>query len=101
MGILEKGKIAITNFLSNRTNLTIFQCLLYYIVGHLIGRHLTWTEMGIMFILMFLIQFITRVKGVSDGMVMRQLMDHHKTNANEFIRIMKREADKIDKDDIN
>ena len=38
-------KNSITEFLSNRTNLTIFQCLLYFIVGYIMGEYLNWTQM--------------------------------------------------------
>ena len=31
------------------------------------GQHLTWIELGVMFTVMFLIQFITRTKAVADG----------------------------------
>ena len=91
----------ITNFLSSRTNLTIFQCLCYFIIGHVIGRYLTWTEMSIMFVIMFLIQFITRTKAVADGMVFRQMMINLDCDANEIAERMKDEVDKIDKDSLN
>tara|TARA_Y100000310_G_scaffold250352_1_gene256554 strand:- start:176 stop:472 length:297 start_codon:yes stop_codon:yes gene_type:complete len=97
-------KEAITNFLSNRTNLTIFQCLLYFIVGYIMGEHLSYIELAIMFIVMFGIQFITRIKAVTDGMMFRQLMIDNKMETNEFLKHMKREADKlnnIDKEDLN
>ena len=38
------------------------------------GEHLTWIELGVMFIVMFSIQFITRTKAVADGMMFRQIM---------------------------
>tara|TARA_Y100000296_G_C5094344_1_gene216559 strand:- start:536 stop:841 length:306 start_codon:yes stop_codon:yes gene_type:complete len=101
MGIFEKGKITLINFLSNRTNLTIFQCLLYFIIGHTMGRYLSWTEMGVMFIVMFLIQFITRTKAVADGMIFRQLMIDLDCDANEIAKRMKDEVDKIDKNELN
>ena len=98
MGIFEKGKIILTRFLSSRTNLTIFQCLLYFVIGHIMGKYLTWTEMGIMFIIMFLIQFITRTKAVADGMLFRQIMTDIDCDANELAEKMKREVDKVLKD---
>ena len=91
----------ITNFLSNRTNLTIFQCLLYFIVGYMMGEHLSWSKMAIMFVVMFLIQFITRTKAVADGMAFRQIMMDNDMKANEFIRHMKKEINKIDKENLN
>ena len=62
---LEAIAGSILNFLSNRMNLTIFQCLLYFVIGYIMGEYLTWGKMVIMFIIMFLIQFITRTKAVA------------------------------------
>ena len=102
MGIFgKKGKIMITNFLSSRVNLTIFQCLLYFVVGYVMRQHLTWIELGMMFIVMFGIHFITRIKAVSDGMMMGHLMVEHKVKSNEFLQKMKKEMNKIDKEDLN
>ena len=102
MGIFKKGKIALTNFLSSRTNLTVFQCLLYFIIGHIIGRYLSWAEMGMMFVLMFLIQFITRTKAVADGMVFRQMMIDLDCDANEIAKRLQNDVDKLmDEDELN
>ena len=46
----EKMINNIIAFMSNRWNLTIFQCILYFIIGWVMGEHLTWIEMGVMFI---------------------------------------------------
>ena len=94
-------KRVITNFLSSRANLTIFQCLLYFIVGWVMGEHLTWPELGLMFIVMLGIQFITRTKAVADGMVIREIMIDNQLDANEIINKMKQEADRLNKDDLN
>ena len=91
----------ITQFLSNRTNLTIFQCLLYFVVGHIMGEYLSWQQMSIMFVLLFIIQFITRTKAVADGMVFRQMMIDSKVGANEIARQMKKEMDKMKNQDLN
>ena len=102
MGIFrKKGKIMLLNFLSSRINLTIFQCLLYFIVGYIMGQHLTWIELGMMFIVMFGIQFITRTKAVADGMMFGHLMKEHNMETNEFLQRMKNEVDKINKKDLN
>ena len=101
MGIFEKGKIIITRFLSSKANLTIFQCLLYFVVGYIMGEYLTWPKLGLMFVVMFGIQFITRVKGVADGMMMRQMMMDLECDSNEFLQHMKDEVDKIDKEELN
>ena len=94
-------KNSITAFLSNRYNLTIFQCLLYFIIGWVMGEHLTWIELGVMFVVMFLIQFITRTKAVADGMAFRQMMIDSQIDANEIINKMKQEMDRLDKNDLN
>ena len=72
-----------------------------FIVGYIMGQHLTWIELGMMFIVMFGIQFITRTKAVADGMVMGHLMKKHNIKTNEFLQRMKDEVDKIDKEELN
>ena len=91
----------ITQFLSNRTNLTIFQCLLYFVVGYIMGEYLNWIQLAIMFVVMFLIQFITRTKAVADGMMFRQMMLDSQVSANDIIKKMKQEMDRLNKDDLN
>ena len=85
----------ITAFLSSRYNLTIFQCLLYFIVGWVMGQHLTWIELGVMFAVMLCIQFITRTKAVADGMMFRQMMIDNQVDANEIIKKMKQDMDRL------
>ena len=92
---------SIINFLSSRANLTIFQCILYLMVGYIMGEYLSWGQMGIMFVLLFGIQFITRTKAVADGMVFRQMMIDSKVGANEIVRQMKKEMDKMKNKDLN
>jgi len=87
---MGKTKQTIISFLSSRTNLTIFQCLLYFIVGYVMGQHLTWIELGIMFIVMFGIQFITRTKSVADGMMFRQIMIDNQVDANDIVKEMQK-----------
>ena len=82
-------------FLSSRANLTIFQCILYFMVGYIMGEYLSWGQMGVMFVLLFGIQFITRIKGVTDGMMFRQIMMDSKVEANEVVRMIKRQQDLI------
>ena len=91
----------ITAFLSSRWNLTIFQCLLYFIVGYIMGEYLTWPKLGLMFVIMLCIQFITRTKAVADGMAFRQMMIDLDVDANEIVRKMKVETDRINKKDLN
>ena len=94
-------KQMIINFLSSRGNLTIFQCVLYFIIGWVMGQHLTWMELCVMFIVILGIQFITRTKGVADGMVMGHIMKKHDMKTTEFLQRMKDEVNKIDKEDLN
>ena len=92
----------ISKFISNRNNLTVLQCILYIIVGYIMSQHLDLIQMGIMFILLFGIQFVTRTKGVADGMVFRQLMLDHKMKANEIVEKIKEQAKEAKKNnDIN
>ena len=103
MGVYRKEEMikTITNFLSSRINLTIFQCILYFIVGYIMGEHLTWPKLGLMFIVMLCIQFITRTKAVADGMMFRQLMLESDMEANEFLKLMNDKVKEIKKDDWN
>ena len=95
-------KEIIINFLTSRTNLTIFQCMLYLMLGYMIGEYLTWQKMSIIFIVLFLIQFITRTKAVADGMMFRQIMIDSQVDANNIVQKMKEVYDnKIDKDELN
>ena len=86
---------SITAFLSNRMNLTIFQCLLYFIVGWVMGEYLTWSKLVLMFAVMLCIQFITRTKAVADGMMFRQMMIDNQVDANEIIKKMKQDMDRL------
>ena len=87
--------------MSNRWNLTIFQCLLYFIVGYVMGEHLTWPKLVLMFIVMLCIQLITRTKAVADGMMFRQIMLDNQVDANEIVKMIKKETDRMNKDDLN
>ena len=94
-------KQAIINFLSSRGNLTIFQCILYGIVGYVMGMYLTWPKLVLMLVVMYLIQLITRTKAVADGMMFRQIMMDNHVDANEISKKIKQEADRINKEDWN
>ena len=94
-------KNSIIAFLSNRINLTIFQCLLYFIVGYVMGEYLTWPKLILMFAVMLGIQFITRTKAVADGMMFRQMMLDNQVDANEIVKMIKKEADRLNKRDLN
>ena len=103
MGVYRKEEMkqAIINFLSSRFNLTIFQCLLYFIIGYIMGEYLTWPKLVLMFVIMLGIQFITRTKAVADGMVFREMMINNQMDANEIVKRMKEEADRMNKEDLN
>ena len=94
-------KQAIINFMSSRGNLTIFQCILYGVVGYVMGQYLDWTRLALMLIVMYFIQFITRTKAVADGMAFRQYMIDNQVDANEIIQRIKEEADRLNKNDLN
>ena len=95
------NKLAIS-FLSNRLNITLFQCVLYFIVGYVMGQHLNWIQFIIVFIMLLGIQFITRIKAVSDGMVFRELMVEHKMDANDIVQKIKKQAEEARRNnDIN
>ena len=101
MGIFRKGQIMLVNFLSSRTNLTIFQCVLYLMIGYIMGQHFNWSELGIVYVLLFGIQFVTRVKAVSDGMVFGHMMKKNNMKANEIVERMKKDVEKMEKDEWN
>ena len=101
MGIFRKGQIMLVNFLSSRTNLTIFQCVLYLMIGYIMGQHFSWSELGIVYVLLFGIQFVTRVKAVSDGMVFGHMMKKNNMKANEIVERMKKDVEKMEKDEWN
>ena len=75
--------------------------MLYGIIGYVMGSYLSWIELGIMFMLIFGIQFITRVKSVSDCMMFGHLMKERNMETNEILQRMKDEVDKMNKEDLN
>ena len=101
MGVFRKGQIMLVNFLSSRTNLTIFQCVLYLMIGYILGQHFSWSELGIVYVLLFGIQFVTRVKAVPDGMVFGHMMKKNNIKANEIVERMKKDVEKMEKDEWN
>ncbi len=102
MGVFEKTKITIIRFLSIRTNLTLIHCLLYGIIGYVMGQYLNWGKLALMFIVLLAIQMITRTKAVADGMMFRQMMEDHSVDANDIVKKMKQEMDRLNKhDDLN
>ena len=98
---MSTWKKMITNFMSSRLNLTILQLMCYFIIGYIMGEYLNWVKFGIMFVVIFIIQFVTRAKSVADGMMYREIMLDNQLDANEIIKMMKKEQDKINKKDLN
>ena len=84
----------LTDFLSNRTNLTILQCVLYFILGYIIHDHFTGTQFFIMFITICIINLIVHIKAVSIGMVMRETMEEEHHHMIEFIKDLEKETKK-------
>tara|TARA_Y100000034_G_scaffold109880_1_gene141566 strand:+ start:162 stop:473 length:312 start_codon:yes stop_codon:yes gene_type:complete len=98
MGIFKKGKVIVITFLSNRTNLTLCQCILYGFIGYVMGQYLAWPKLLLMFGVLILMQHITRIKSVADGMMYREMMVHHDMKANEIIELMRKTKEDLDKD---
>ena len=82
----------LSNFLSSKINLTILQCILYFILGYIIRDHFTGTQFFIMFITILIINFIVHIKAVSTGMMMREMMEEDRYHVIEFIKKMERES---------
>jgi len=92
----------IKEFISSRTNLTILQCVCYLMILYIMGEYLNWIKFSIMFGVIILLQFITRTKGVADGMVFRQVMLDNEWKVNDLIEKIKQETKKTKKNnDIN
>ena len=91
---MSTWKKMITKFMSSRLNLTILQCVCYFIIGYIMGVYLTWIEFGIMFGVILIIQLITRAKAVADGMMFRQIMIDNQLDANDIVKKMKEEIEK-------
>ena len=81
----------ISDFLSSKLNLTILQCLLYFVLGHMLMEQYTLQQFIMIFIIMLGIQFITHIKGVGHGMMLFQIMQEEKQDFIKFIKKMKKE----------
>ena len=82
----------LTDFLSNKTNLTILQCVLYFILGYIIHDHFTGTQFFIMFITICIINLIVHIKAVNTGMMMREMMEEDRYHMIEFMKKLERES---------
>ena len=63
------------------------QCILYFILGYIL-REYTWTQCIVIFAILLGIQFITHIKGVSQGMFMYQVMEEDRHHLIKFIKQM-------------
>jgi hypothetical protein len=59
----------------------------------MIGPFLSWGQLAVVMIMLFLIQFITHIKAISDGMVIRQMMIDNDIE-NDIIDKIKKDIDK-------
>ena len=89
----------LTNFLSNKNNLTLLQCLLYGVLGYLLKGNYNWTQFIIVFIILFGIQFITHIKAVVTGIMLHQMMEEKDHTVMKFIKQLEKRTDK-EKDDL-
>ena len=89
----------LTNFLSNKNNLTLLQCLLYGVLGYLLKGNYNWTQFIIVFIILFGIQFITHIKAVVTGIMLHQMMEEKDHAVMKFIKQLEKRTDK-EKDDL-
>tara|TARA_Y100001963_G_C6595448_1_gene359992 strand:+ start:431 stop:712 length:282 start_codon:yes stop_codon:yes gene_type:complete len=86
----------ITSFLSNPLNLTLLQCLLYFLLGVIMkDTGLNWNQLTVVFFILLAINFITHIKGVSKGMVMNQLMQDDLNEYGKIIKRIKKESKKF------
>ena len=69
--------------MNSRWNLTIIQCILYFIIGYVMYEYLTWGKMVLFFAILFGIQTITRIKSMTDGMDMARMLMYVRENLNE------------------
>jgi Zn-dependent M16 (insulinase) family peptidase len=76
--------------MNSRWNLTIIQCVLYFIIGYVMYEYLTWGKMMLLFTILLGIQTITRIKSIADGVDMAKIMIYVKENMDE------NDVDKID-----
>ena len=76
--------------MNSRLNLTIVQCILYFIIGYVMYEYLTWGKMVLFFAILLGIQTITRIKSIADGIDMAKIMMYVRENMD------KEDVDKMD-----
>ena len=77
-------------------NLIILQYTLYFIVGYIMGSHLDTGQFIIMFIVIILLQFVTHIKAIADGMIYNQILNENK-DFKKFINKIKRKSKKMER----
>ena len=85
MGIFRKVEESIMNFLSLKPNVFIIQLIIYFMIGWIMSDHLTIGQFILMFVIILVLQVLTRIQGVADGMVLNQLM-HDKIEPDNELR---------------
>ena len=79
--------------------------MLYLIIGYMMGQHLTWEQLVLMYMIMLVIQMITRVKAIADGILMIQSLneryDRHRDRIGEMDEILDEMRERVDKEDLN
>ena len=90
---------ALTDFLSNKTNLTILQCILYFVLGYIIYPFFQGLQFFIVFWIILSINFIIHIKAVGTGMMMREMMEEERHHMIEFIKELEEETKEKDTDE--
>ena len=88
----------ISNFLSNKNNLTLLQCLLYGVLGYLLKGNYNWTQFVIVFTILLGIQFITHIKAVATGIMIHHMMEEENHATIGFIKQLEKKTNKEDDD---
>ena len=88
----------LTNFLSNKINLTILQCSLYFVLGYMLNLHYSWTQLTVIAVVILLINFITHIKGISHGMFISEIMHEENHQLMKFLKKVERKHNKSNKD---
>ena len=81
-------------FLSNRTNLTIIQCMLYFIIGYVMSNYLSLGQFIVLFIVMALLHIVTHIKAVADGMLYNELIHNHDIGLDKLLNKWRKQAEK-------
>ena len=76
----------ITNFLSNKLNLTLMICLGYILLGYMMDmNNILFSQQILMLVIMFIIHMIGHILGVSRGIFIATV---HKKELNSFLKMI-------------